>query len=269
MQQQAPLAVVTGASSGIGLELARRLSERGHDVVICAEDVELGAAQRDLASTAGTEIHVVRADLATRSGVEHLVDCVHRLGRPVDVLALNAGIGVWGPFIETDLESDLRLLQLNVTAVVHLAKALVPGMVRAGGGRVLLTSSIAALAPGPWYATYAASKAFVYSFAEALRHELKDTGVTVTAVLPGPTDTEFFARAGMEQTVAGQGPKDDPADVAEDALEALFDGDHRTVAHARRNKVQAAGLRLAPEPVRAAAAALQTKAVGDGEPPTD
>lgn len=253
-----PLALVTGASSGIGLQLAIQLAGRDHDLVVCAEDAGLETVTEGL-RRGGITVTTVQSDLATEAGVEELVRAVADLGRPLDVLALNAGVGVAGPFVDTPLEDDLRLIALNVTSTVHAAKRLLPAMVAAGRGRVLITSSIAATMPGPWYATYAASKAFLLSFAEAVRHELNDTGVTVTALMPGPTDTDFFRRADMEDTVVNSMPKDDPADVARDGLEAMFDGKDRVVAHSWRTKVQAATLKKLPEPARASAHAMQTK----------
>lgn len=255
----APLAVVTGASSGIGLHLADELVRRGHDLVACAEDASIDALAQRIGAE-GRVVVPVRADLATAEGVERLVAQVQALGRPVDVLALNAGVGVAGPFVDTSLEDDLRLIALNVTSVVHTAKRLLPPMVRRGAGAVLVTSSVAGTMPGPWYATYAASKAFLLSFAEAVRHELRDTGVTVTALMPGPTDTDFFVRAGMEDTVVDDLPKDDPADVARDGVEALLRGDDHVVAHSWRNKVQAALLKGMPETVKASTHAAMTRA---------
>ena len=269
----APLAVVTGASSGIGLHLAEELTRRGYDVVACAEDVDdlddEAAEQRVSGDDgAGRRIVPVRADLATAEGVETLVTRVKSLGRPVDVLALNAGVGVAGPFVDTPLEDDLRLISLNVTSVVHAAKRLLPPMVRRGAGAVLVTSSVAGIMPGPWYATYAASKAFLLSFAEAVRHELRDTGVTVTALMPGPTDTHFFDRAGMDGTAVDDMPKDDPADVARDGIEALLKGEDHVVAHSWRNKVQAGLLKGMPEPAKAATHARMTKPKGDEPEPS-
>jgi uncharacterized protein len=252
-----PLAVVTGASSGIGLHLAVELAGRGHDLLVCAEDDGLELAVRPLREAGGVVVPV-RSDLATTDGVDRLVQEVTALGRPVDVLALNAGIGVAGPFVETDLEDDLRLLALNVTSVVHTAKRLLPAMVERGRGAVLVTSSVAGLMPGPWYATYAASKAFLLSFAEAVRYELRESGVTVTALLPGPTDTDFFRRAGMDGTVVDDTAKDDPADVARDGVDALLEGDDHVVAHAWRNKAQAL-LKGLPETAKAATHARMTR----------
>ena len=220
-----PLAVVTGASSGIGLSLARELVQRGYDVVVTAEDAELESAAVQLRGVdESREVVAVRADLSLPEGVTELYDAVQRLGRPVDVIALNAGIGVGGRFWETSLEDDLRLVDLNVRSTVHLAKLVVRDMVARGSGRVLVTASIAAKAPGPYHATYAASKAFVHSFAEGIRHELADTGVTVTSLKPGPTDTAFFERSGLEDSAIGKGPKDSAAKAAKKGYKALMKG---------------------------------------------
>jgi uncharacterized protein len=253
------LALVTGASSGIGLELARLFVEHGFDVIINAEDDELAAAEASLAGN-GAEVRAVRADLSSYDGVERLWAAVEAGGRPLDAVALNAGIGVNGDFTrDIPLEDDLELIAVNVTAVVHLAKRALPGMVGRGQGRVLITSSVAATMPGPYYATYAASKAFLQSFAQAIRFELKDTGVTVTALQPGPTETEFFDRAGMDDTKVADADKDDPAEVARDGFEALMDGKDHVIAGSVTNKAQVAGGKLMPEKVRAALHAAQVK----------
>lgn len=245
-----PFAVVTGASSGIGYALAAQFAQHGFDLLIAAEDAAIGEAAAQL-GVLGAAVEPVQADLATYEGVERLYAAISGAARPVDALALNAGVGVGGDFArETALEDELNLLKLNVVSTVHLAKRVVPAMVARGQGRVLFTSSIAALAPGPLYAVYAASKAFVQSFAEALRNELKDTGVTVTAVLPGATDTNFFERANMENTRAGRGPKDDPVDVAEQAFKALMDGKDQ-VTTGLHNKLIGAASHLLPDKVKA------------------
>jgi short-subunit dehydrogenase len=253
------LALVTGASSGIGLELAREFVEHGFDVIINAEDEELAAAEASLAGK-GAEVRAVKADLSTYDGVERLWAAVEAGGRPLDTAALNAGIGVNGDFTrDIPLEDDLRLIAVNVTAAVHLAKRILPGMVERGQGRVLITSSVAATMPGPYYATYAASKAFLQSFAQAIRFELEDTGVTVTALQPGPTDTEFFDRAGMDDTKVADAKKDDPAEVARDGFEALMAGKDHVITGGVKNKAQVAGAKLMPEKARAAVHAAQTK----------
>jgi short-subunit dehydrogenase len=244
-----PLAVVTGASSGIGRELARQFADNGFDLVIAAEDGQLAQAASDLEQT-GATIWSEQVDLATRDGVEQLVDAIAATSRPVAAAALNAGVGVSGRFDEIGLADDLRLVELNVVSTVHLAKRLVPDMVARGEGRLLFTASVAATMPGPYYATYAASKSFVHSFAEAIRYELKDTGVTVTSLMPGPTDTEFFDRAGMQDTKVASSKKDDPADVARDGFEALMAGKDRVVAGSAMNRAQTAASNILPDPLK-------------------
>jgi short-subunit dehydrogenase len=253
------LALVTGASSGIGRALAAELVERGYDVVVAAEDDAIRDCATTLTEQTGRVAVAVQVDLSRAAQVEELYREVTELGRPLDVLCLNAGVGVGGRFPETDLEADLRLVDLNVRSVVHLAKLVIRDMVRRGEGRVLVTSSIAATAPGPFHATYAASKAFDHSFAEAIRTELKDTGVTVTSLMPGPTDTEIFDRAGMQDTRVAQGPKDDPADVARDGLDALFAGRDSVVAGSLRNRIQAEVATHLPDKVAAPAMGTMTK----------
>jgi short-subunit dehydrogenase len=245
------LALVTGASDGIGYELAREFAERGFDLVVCAEDPGIAEAGQAF-ETMGARVERVQADLATHTGVETLYDRVRSVGRPLDAAAINAGIGVNGDFArETDLDAELKLIALNVTGAVHLAKLVLRDMAGRGSGRLLFTSSIAALMPAPFSAVYGASKAFLYSLSEALRNELKDTGVTVTALLPGPTETGFFERADMEDTKAGAGKKDDPADVAKDAVEAMLAGKDRVVAGSFKNKAQAAAAKVLSEPQKA------------------
>jgi short-subunit dehydrogenase len=253
-----PFAVITGASSGIGHELARQFATHGFDILITADSGELDATAGELAS-AGTTVQEVVADLATPDGVERVMAAIESTGRPVDAIALNAGVGNGGAFTDIPLADEERLIAVNVSAPVHLAKLIVPDMVRRGRGRVLFTSSVASQLPGPYYATYAASKAFIQSFAHALRNELADTGVTVTTVLPGPTDTQFFARAHMEGTPVGSSAKDDPAEVARDGFEALMADRGQVVAGSLKNKIQTAGARLMPDQLRAAVHARMTR----------
>jgi len=261
-----PLAVVTGASSGIGLALARQFVKHGHDVVVAAEDDGIQVAAEELGSLGigtGGSAQPVQVDLATPEGVEGLAARVQGIGRPVAAAALNAGIGVGGPFAESPLEDDLRLVDLNVRSTVHLAKLLVRPMVQRRRGRLLITASIAATAPGPFHATYAASKAFVHSFAEGIRHELKDSGVTVTSLMPGPTDTNFFVRARMTDTKVARGSKDDADEVAKDGYDALMAGKASVVAGSLANRLQAEVSTHLPDTVAAAAQARMT-APGSG-----
>jgi short-subunit dehydrogenase len=246
-----PLALVTGASTGIGLELARQFAEHDFDLVIAAHGDALDRAQHDLQAH-GSTVQAVRADLATAAGVEELWRAVQATGRPLAAAALNAGRGAGGAFAGgTDLADELEIVDLNVRGTVHLAKHVAGDMAARGEGRILFTSSVASTMPGTYQAVYNASKSFVQSFALALREELADTGVTVTSLMPGATDTEFFARAGMLDTKIGAGDKDDPADVARDGFEALMAGDERVVSHSRKTRLQGRASRILPDAVKA------------------
>jgi short-subunit dehydrogenase len=250
-------AVITGASSGIGYEFARVCAAEDFEALLVAEQGVEEAAERLRAE--GGAVTTLQADLATYVGNEGVAAAIQQGGRSVDILALNAGRVVGGPFLETDLASDLALIQLNVGSVFHLSKRLLPAMVARGEGRLVITSSVAATMPGPDYAAYAASKSYLLSFAEAIRYELKDTGITVIALLPGPTDTEIFDRGGMQNTRVAQGPKDDPAEVSRDAFEAVMEGDDNVVAGSIKNRLQTAVTRVSSEKLKAAQHAAQTK----------
>jgi len=242
-----PLAVVTGASSGIGYELARELARRGYDLVITAENEAVAEAAQHC-ERLGATVTAVRADLRDPDEVERFATQAQGGGRPVDVLAVNAGVGASGSFVsDTPLADDLAIVDLNVRSAVYLAKLMVPAMVARGSGRVLFTSSIAATSPGPFQTVYHASKAFLQSFAQGLREELRGRGVSVTALMPGPTDTRFFERADMTDTKLGAGPKDPADDVAREAVDALLAGKDHVVAGSVRNKVQAVAGRLLPD----------------------
>jgi short-subunit dehydrogenase len=231
-----PLALVTGASSGIGLELAKQFAEHGYDLIVAAEDVELDDATEELKAMGGA-VAPVSVDLTERADVERLVEAVRGAGRPLDAAALNAGVGHGGAFADTDLEAELGIVELNCASTVHLAKRVVQDMVARGQGRILFTSSVASQAPEPFQAVYGASKAFVQSFALALREELKGTGVSVTSLLPGPTDTEFFDRAELTDTKLGASDKkDDPALVARQGFDGLMNGDASVFAGSLASK---------------------------------
>lgn len=192
------------------------------------------------------------ANLASYEGVETLVEKIEGTGQPVDAIAINAGVGVGGDFArQTDLAEELNLIQLNVVSTVHLAKRVLKNMVARGQGRVLFTASIASIQPAPFEAVYGASKAFILSFSEALRSELKDTGVSVTALMPGATETNFFHRAGMDDTKVGASQKDDPAEVARQGFEALMEGKDRVVAGSLKTKAQGVMSNLLPDTVKA------------------
>ena len=249
--QDRQLAVITGASSGIGLELAKVFAANGYDLLIAAEDAELTTALDELKGD-GASVEAHRVDLATEAGVIELYRHIANTGRPVDALALNAGIGAGGAFAtETELNDELQLIDLNVRSTVHLCKLVLADMVERDEGRILFTSSIASTMPGAFQAVYNASKSFVQSFALAIRNELKDTGVNVTALMPGPTDTEFFERAGMEDTKVGADEKDDPAEVAQQGFDALMADKEKVVGGSFKNKVQTVAGKVIPDSKKA------------------
>ncbi len=221
----AQLAVITGASTGIGRQLAKEFARNGFDLVLSADDDALDDVATELRGD-GHQVWSVRGDLSTYPGVTELVERIESLDRPIDVLILNAGVGIGGPFVgETPLHDQLRVVDLNVSGTLHLAKRLLPAMVERGSGRLAVVSSTVAGLPGPFQSTYNASKAFVSSFAAAIAEELRGTGVTVTTVLPGLTDTEFFTRARMLDTRLGSlSFKDDPARVARETYRATMAG---------------------------------------------
>ncbi len=252
MTDTKPLAVVTGASSGIGFELAKQFAGNGFDLLVNAEDEGIGSAAEQLRA-AGAHVQSVRVDLSTYEGVEELYVAIVSTGRPVSAAALNAGVGQGGAFVDTDLADELRIIDLNVTSTVHLAKRLLRDMVARDDGRVLITSSIASTMPGSFQAVYNASKSFLQSFAQALQNELKDTEVTITSLMPGPTDTSFFHRADMDDTAVGQGAKDDPAQVAKQGFDALMAGKERIVGGSVTTKAQEAANKVLPDKLKAAA----------------
>jgi short-subunit dehydrogenase len=197
------------------------------------------------------EVQSLRADLASYDGVETLYNRINSSGRALDAIAVNAGVGVSGPFGESDLMAQMNLINLNVVSPVHLTHRILKDMLARRAGRILYTSSIAATMPGPFEATYNASKAFLKSFAEAIRNEVKDSGVTITILMPGATETNFFHRAGADDTKIGTSEKDDPAEVAREGFDALMNGKDHVVAGSFKNKVQATLAHVLPDPVAA------------------
>jgi short-subunit dehydrogenase len=252
MAGTAGLALVTGASSGIGFELAKLFVEDGYDVVVAADDDGIHAAADKLASS-GARVVPVQVDLRDPAEVERLYRAATEGGRHVDAAALNAGTGRAGSFIEGDLDSDFNVIDLNVRSTVHLSKLVLQDMTARGSGKVLYTSSIVSQMPGSMHTMYNASKSFVQSFAEALHDEMRDTGVTVTSLMPGPTDTNFFRRVGMADTVVGRMPKDDPGKVAKQGYDAMMRGDQKVVASSLLSKATGLANRFLPDSVKAVA----------------
>lgn len=256
-------ALVTGASSGIGLELARLLAADGYDLVIAADDARIETAARDLA-TYGTVVRDVRVDLAEPAAVERLYATATDGGRTIDVAALNAGTGRAGRFVDGDLAADLRIVDVNVRSTVHLAKLVLRDMAARDAGRVLFTSSLVAMMSGSYQSMYNASKAFVQSFAEALHDEFRGSGVSVTALMPGATDTDFFRRVRMLDTPLGRMPfKDDPAKTARQGYDAMLRGDRKVVASSPVSKVTGLVARVLPDSAKATANRLIVTPFGD------
>ena len=239
-------AIITGASSGIGLEIAKLAAADGYDLLVAADTpfVDAAAGLKDL----GVEVTQIEGDLSTEQGVAHLLDSVG--GREVDVLVANAGSGFGGAFADVEPDKWRHSIDTNVTGTLMLIQPVLRAMTARGEGRILITGSIAGYVPGAFNAVYNGTKAFIDSFAAALANEVKDTGVTVTCLKPGATDTEFFARAGMLDTRVGHAKKDDPADVAKTGWNAMLKGE-TSVVHGLHNKVQVLGAGVMPEAVTA------------------
>jgi short-subunit dehydrogenase len=241
-----PLAVVTGASSGIGFELAKQCAEHGFDLVIVADQAAIEQAADDL-STLGTSVDPLQMDLATIDGIEALISQLRHLDRPIDALLANAGIGLGRGFLDQDMKDVMRVVDTNISGTLYLLHEVGLDMRARGRGRILITGSIAGLMPGTFQAVYSATKAFLDSFSVALRHELSGTGVSVTCLLPGATDTEFFERADMMDTKIGQDwHKADPADVAKTGFDAMMKGEE-SVIHGMKNRLCVAVAGVAPE----------------------
>jgi uncharacterized protein len=236
-----PLAVVTGASSGIGFELARTCAENGFDLVLAADEPQQAVA--DACRALGAAVETLTVDLATIAGVGELVALIG--GRNVDALLANAGHGLGQAFLDQDFDEIQHVIDTNITGTVYLIHEVGRSMRARGQGRILITGSIAGYMPGSFHAVYNGTKAFVDSFSYALRNELKDSGVTVTCLMPGATETNFFERAGLQDTKVGTDDKDDPATVARDGFKAMMNGDADVVS-GWKNKVQTTVANVTP-----------------------
>jgi short-subunit dehydrogenase len=242
MAQGKKLAVVTGASTGIGLEIAKCAGKDGYDLVVVADELEIENAGVTLRAYSN-DVQVVQADLASLEGVDKLLEAVG--DRPVDVLVANAGVGLGHGFLDQEFSRIRHVVNTNIVGTIYLIHRVGRAMRERGRGRILITGSIAGFMPGTFQAVYNGTKAFVDSFSHALRNELKDTGVTVTCLMPGATETEFFRRADMLDTKVGAGKKDDAADVAEVGWNAMLNGDGDVVS-GWKNKVQSALANVTP-----------------------
>src|SRR5215218_2362195 len=229
------LAVVTGASTGIGYELAIQCAKHGFDLVVAADEPEINAAA-DVFRREGVAVDAIEANLATTEGCDRLYSALK--GRPVSALLANAGRGLGRAFLDQNWEDIRRVIDTNVTGTVYLIQKIARDMRANGSGRILITGSIAGFMPGTYQAVYNGTKAFLDSFSFAIRAELKDTGVSVTCLMPGATETDFFERADMLDTKVGQQKKDDPADVAKTGFDAMMKGETDVVS-GLKNKLQA------------------------------
>lgn len=240
-----PTALITGASVGIGYELAKVFARNGHDLILVArnrEQLEKVAAE---CRSLGAESRVIAKDLSLPNAAQEIFDEWSQASVQVDVLVNNAGFGTHGPFAEIDTEADLGLLQVNIVALTHLTKLFLRPMLGRGSGKILNVASLAAFQPGPFMATYYASKAYVLSFSEAVAAEVGRRGITVTALCPGPVKTEFQKRAGIEATRLSQGRVMDAATVAEAGYRALMRG-RRLIIPSVPDKFLALASRFAP-----------------------
>lgn len=241
------LAIVTGASSGIGYELAKRCIQEGFDLIIAADQSQIYTVADELRAP-GARIDAIEADLATLDGVDQLYAAIGH--RRVDALLANAGHGLGHGFLDQDFNDVRHVIDTNITGTIYLIQKVARDMRNHGAGRILITGSIAGFMPGTYQAVYNGTKAFIDSFSFALRAELKDTGITVTCLMPGATDTEFFDRAGMQDTKVGSGSKDDPAKVAGDGFNAMMSGEGNVVS-GWKNKLQATIANVTPSGVLA------------------
>lgn len=258
METQETYTLITGGTEGIGFELAKQFALHGHNLIIVARDQKaLETARKTLASES-VQVITITKDLFNPDAPFELYDEIKNKRLTVDILVNNAGQGVYGLFEETDIHRELAIVQLNIASLIVLTKLYLQEMLQRGEGKILNLSSIASKTPGPWQSVYHGTKAFVQSFTEAVRNEVKDAGITVTALLPGATDTDFFNKADMQESKAVQ-DKDklaDPAKVAEDGYNALMSGDDKVIS-GFKNKVMVAMTNVMPD--SAAANAMNKK----------
>lgn len=240
--------LITGGTVGIGYELAKIFAQNGHNLVVVARDpTELAKVKQEL-EQGDVEVVTIAKDLFDPQAPFQLFDETINRGLNIDVLVNNAGQGVYGLFEETDIRREVAIVQLNIASLIVLTKLFLQDMLDRGEGKILNLSSIASKTPGPWQSVYHGTKAFVQSFTEALRSEVKDKGITVTALLPGATDTDFFNKADMLESKVVQ-DKDklaDPADVAKDGYEALMNGDDKVIS-GFKNKATVAMSNMMPD----------------------
>ena len=242
-----PLAIVTGASTGIGYHLADIAAQKGYDLLVCADEPKIDEAAAEFRRH-GVEAEAVQADLATLAGVDKLYAALR--GRPVAMLMANAGRGLGHGFLDQDFGEVRRVIDTNITGTIYLIQKVGRDMRTRDAGKILITGSVAGFMPGSFQAVYNGTKAFIDSFSFALRNELKETKVTVTLLMPGPTETPFFERADMLDTKVGTQKKDDAAAVAQTGFDAMLNGE-ADVVYGLKNKAQTAMATVTPNTVLA------------------
>jgi short-subunit dehydrogenase len=248
MSNASKYALITGATSGIGKELAKLFAKDQYNLIIVARyQQELDETANELKQN-GIDVITIAKDLFNRDEVFSLCNDVRQTGIQIDVLVNNAGQGVYGQFKDNDINRELKIIDLNIGAFTILTKHFLQEMVSRNEGKILNVASIASTTPGPWQAVYHATKAYVLSLTEAIREEVKDTEITITALLPGVTDTDFFKKAGMLESKAVQDKQTmaNPADVAKDGYDALM-ADEDKVVSGFKNKVQVAMGNMTPD----------------------
>ncbi len=248
MKSNPTYTLITGGSEGIGLELAKQFAGHGHNLVLVARNADQLQTAKTTLQSEGVDIITISKDLFEPNSSFELYDDIKSRGLAIDILVNNAGQGVYGLFKDTDLQRELAIVQLNIATPVTLCKLFLTDMLNRGKGRILNVSSIASELPGPWQSVYHGTKAFIQSFSEALNVELKEKGITITTLLPGATDTDFFNKADMQDSKITQDKTklSDPADVAKDGYEAVMSGDNKVIS-GFKNKASVAMGNLVPD----------------------
>lgn len=265
MSDQKKYALVTGATSGIGKEIAKLLANDQYNLIIVGrKQNELNDVANELKLGNNIEIKTLEKDLFNRTAVFEVYDEINAQGIQPDILVNDAAQGQYGLFVDNDINRELDIIQLNISAVVILTKLFLKDMVARGAGKILNVASIAGKVPGPYQAVYHGTKAFVHSFSQSIRSELQDTGVTITSLLPGPTDTDFFNKADMQDSKIVQQDMSDPADVAKDGYDALMAGDDMVIS-GFKNKVQVAMSNITPDSMVAEMMKKQQEPVENSE----
>jgi len=241
MESNKTYTLITGGTSGIGYELAKIFAKNGHNLILVARDEAVLTITRNELLGLGVDVIIITKDLFEKQSPFELYEQITEEGYDVDILVNNAGQGQYGEFAETSIHRELSIIQLNISSLVVLTKLFLQDMLKKERGKILNLSSISSKTPGPFNSVYHGTKAFVQSFTEAIATEVKDKGITVTALLPGATDTDFFNKADMQQSkIVKEGKLEDAEKVAQDGYDALMKGTHMKVSGGLKNKMKVA-----------------------------